>query len=39
MNNYEIKVVKVQGGSTWQSHGDTDEQLLCHRWQAHRVEA
>ncbi len=28
MNNYEIKVVKVQGEFTWHSHADTDELLL-----------
>lgn len=25
MNDYEIKVVKVQGEFTWHSHDDTDE--------------
>ena len=25
MNDYEIKVVKVQGAFTWHSHADTDE--------------
>jgi mannose-6-phosphate isomerase-like protein (cupin superfamily) len=28
MNDYEIKVVKVQGEFTWHSHADTDELFL-----------
>jgi mannose-6-phosphate isomerase-like protein (cupin superfamily) len=28
MNNYEIKVVKVQDEFTWHSHADTDELFL-----------
>ena len=28
MNDYEIKVVKVQGEFTWHTHDDTDELFL-----------
>ena len=28
MNDYEIKVVKVQGEFTWHAHEDTDELFL-----------
>ena len=28
MNDYEVKVVKVQGEFTWHSHADTDELFL-----------
>src|SRR5689334_7700532 len=28
MNDYEIKVVKIQGEFTWHSHADTDELFL-----------
>jgi mannose-6-phosphate isomerase-like protein (cupin superfamily) len=28
LNDYEIKVVKVQGGFTWHTHQDTDELFL-----------
>ncbi|WP_432477530.1 cupin domain-containing protein [Nocardioides sp. GXQ0305] len=28
MNDYEIKVVKIQGDFTWHSHPDTDELFL-----------
>ena len=29
LNNYDIRIVKVQGEFTWHKHDDTDEFVLC----------